>query len=78
MLMWLQKYEWVPRNATGYRPARFLWTDVTGCGTSEAPAQEGVYELRSPGWISTIGGVMLSTLGHVHDGESVNQLVRRY
>jgi hypothetical protein len=45
-----------------------LWMDVTGCGASEAKPQEGVYELRSPGWNSTISGVMLSTLGHVHDG----------
>jgi hypothetical protein len=46
-----------------------IWTDVTGCGSSEAKAFEGTYELRSPGWKSTIGGVMLSTWGHVHDGK---------
>jgi hypothetical protein len=45
-----------------------IWTDVTGCGPSEAQPKEGTYELRSPGWNSTIGGVMLKTWGHLHDG----------
>jgi len=61
-------YEWVPRSEPGYRPARMIWTDITGCGASEAAPKEGTYEMMSPGWTSTIGGVMLATLGHVHDG----------
>jgi hypothetical protein len=52
----------------GYKPARMVWADITGCGASEAIPKEGSYEFKSPGWSSTIGGVMLSTLGHVHDG----------
>jgi hypothetical protein len=54
-----------------------IWADVTGCGTSEAKPIEGTYELRSPGWKSTISGVMLSTLGHVHDGMH-NPLLRSF
>jgi len=61
-------FEHVPKTMPGYKPARMLWMDITGCGASEARPQEGNYELRSPSWNSTIGGVMLATLGHVHDG----------
>jgi hypothetical protein len=61
-------FEHVPKNEPGYREARMLWLDITGCGPSEAVPREGAYTARSPGWTSTIGGVMLSTLGHTHDG----------
>jgi hypothetical protein len=61
-------FEHVPRKEPGYREARMLWLDITGCGPSEAVPREGAYTARSPGWTSTIGGVMLATLGHTHDG----------
>jgi len=51
-----------------YKPAKMLWMDVTGCYNAEATAQEGFYELKSPGWNSTIGGALIYTLGHTHDG----------
>lgn len=44
------------------------WLDITDCGLSSVPAQEGVFELRSSGWKSTVAGRLLSTTGHVHDG----------
>jgi hypothetical protein len=55
-------------STPGYKPAKMLWMDVTGCYNANAAAKEGAYELRSPGWKSTISGVLLSTLGHTHDG----------
>lgn len=53
---------------TLYKPAQFLWMDITDCGTSEAPPQEGFYEVKSSGWNSTIEGGLLATIGHTHDG----------
>lgn len=44
------------------------WLDITDCGLSSVPAQEGVFELRSKGWKSTVAGRLLSATGHVHDG----------
>ena len=44
------------------------WLDITDCGISSVPAQEGVFELRSTGWTSTVSGRLLEATGHVHDG----------
>lgn len=44
------------------------WLDITGCGSSEVPAQGGEYTKTSPGWSSTVSGKLLSAVGHVHDG----------
>jgi hypothetical protein len=51
-----------------YKPAQMLWMDLTGCSDSYMPGREGYYEYRSPGWKSSIGGRLLSTNGHMHDG----------
>jgi hypothetical protein len=46
-----------------------IWMDITGCGHAEVPAKEGYYEMKSPGWTSTVKGRLLHTLGHTHDGK---------
>jgi hypothetical protein len=48
-----------------------VWMDIVGCGDSDTPAREGYFEIKSPPWKSKIGGVMLATAGHVHDGKSL-------
>jgi hypothetical protein len=42
--------------------------DITGCGTSDANAEQGIYSYTSPAWKSTVDGTMLYATGHVHDG----------
>jgi hypothetical protein len=63
-------YEWVPQLTPGYFPARMMWMDIAGCGDSDMIAKEGLYEVKSPVWKSKVGGLLLATTGHVHDGES--------
>lgn len=61
-------YEWVPITEPGYKEAKMAWVDITGCGWSDAPGLEGIYEYKSPGWKSTVAGALLYTYGHTHDG----------
>jgi hypothetical protein len=63
-----QTYEWIPIPNSGYKDATLLWLDITGCGNSDYPPQEGVYEIKSPAWNSTISGNLITAFGHVHDG----------
>jgi hypothetical protein len=63
-----QRFEYVPFSIPGYKPARMVWLDISGCTDSNMPGREGEYEYQSPGWKSTIGGKMLASVGHMHDG----------
>ncbi|PGG95888.1 hypothetical protein AJ79_09825 [Helicocarpus griseus UAMH5409] len=61
-------YEWLPSSTSGYKAAEMAWLDITDCGVSAVPAQQGQFELRSDGWKSTVNGRLLSASGHVHNG----------
>ncbi|KAI5856026.1 hypothetical protein BZA05DRAFT_434459 [Tricharina praecox] len=61
-------YEWIPMSTSGYKEAHTAWLDVGNCGGSDVPAKEGVFELKSNGWRSTVAGRLLFASGHVHDG----------
>jgi len=54
------------------------WLDITGCGISSVPAEEGVYEKKqAPGWTSNIDGRFLYATGHVHDGGTKTTIYRK-
>jgi hypothetical protein len=64
-----QKYEIVPRAAAiGYRNVTTAWIDVAGCGgtTTFSPA-EGIWQLESQWWPSSVNGEILFAQGHVHE-----------
>lgn len=49
--------------------AQVAWLDVAGClSASTVKAREGVYDIKSTPWKSTVSGPMLYATGHVHDG----------
>lgn len=49
--------------------AQVAWLDVAGCMSgSTIKAREGVYDVKSTPWRSTVSGPMLYATGHVHDG----------
>ncbi|TID20910.1 hypothetical protein E2P81_ATG05541 [Venturia nashicola] len=52
------------------KPAEVIYLDVTGdCGIASVPPKDGSFTLtNSPGYLSPIGGKLLSATGHGHDG----------
>ncbi|KAK2804805.1 hypothetical protein FQN51_001447 [Onygenales sp. PD_10] len=61
-------YEHLPKSTSGYKPVSMAWLDITDCGLSAVPAQQGQFVLKSKGWKSTVSGRLLSASGHVHNG----------
>jgi len=59
------------------KPVTTAWMDVTGdCGGSYVNAREGQFDLKNPGWTSTINGHFLSATGHGHDGVTLVTLTK--
>jgi len=65
------RYEVIDFNspaAAGYQAVATLWLDIGGCSGSNVPAREGVYQIESPVYKLTMGGLLLETSSHLHDG----------
>jgi hypothetical protein len=63
-------FEYIPGELpAGFKRARAMWLDVTGCGISSVnpPAQQK-FKLSSKKWTVGYHGEMLGVGGHLHDG----------
>jgi len=69
-------YKYTPANTAGIHNVKPVWLDVAQCGTSEATARTGSYDLVSAPWASNVAGPLLGVGGHLHDG-GVNALIKK-
>ena len=55
----------------GWNGIKTFWLDVDSCRASEihAPQQTGSFQVQSKPWVPNFEGKILSSIGHLHDGE---------
>jgi hypothetical protein len=72
--------EYIPTKSSHFRTVVPVWLDITGvCGSSEflVPANAAAFNVTAPLWKSNVTGEIVFAAGHIHDGGTVQPVLKR-
>jgi len=65
-------WEFVPGKPQGWGDVRGIWMDAAPCSAMmsdiDPPKGKELFTLEGDAWTSTVDGLLLNTVGHMHDG----------
>jgi len=72
-------YEFIPSKPSAFKAVIPVWLDITGvCGTSDFPTpSENAFAISGTNWTANVTGEVVFTAGHLHDGGTVLQVLKK-